>query len=164
MAAIGQAPLDDPAIATIATEDPTSGITRALHATFVQTGFAPYPRASLAPAWGDDDGNGEPDLPLYHNLGSGKFSESPGFRDLLRNGNYHGASWCDYDGDGELDLAILAYAINGSDRSLLLHNLGNGRFEDVAPRLGMDVCGYGETAVWADFDGDGWPDLFTPYY
>jgi hypothetical protein len=28
----------------------------------------------------------------------------------------------------------------------------------------MDVVGHGETPTWGDFDGDGWPDLFVPFY
>lgn len=135
-----------------------------MHATFVQVaspGFTSYDGGTLPPAWGDYDDDGYPDLPLYHNNRDGTFSEIPGFRDLLKGANFHGASWADYDGDGHLDLAILAYE-KGS--TVLLHNLGEGRFEDVAPKLGMNLQGSGESAVWGDYNGDGLPDLFAPYY
>ncbi|TMQ71024.1 MAG: VCBS repeat-containing protein, partial [Candidatus Eisenbacteria bacterium] len=116
----------------------------------------------LPPAWGDDDNDGDPDLPLVRNDGHGVFSEMPGFRTLLANGNYHGGAWCDFDRDGNLDLALQPYG--SGTRARLLKNQGDGTFVDMAPTLGMDIAGYGATAVWGDFDGDGWVDLFTPYY
>jgi hypothetical protein len=129
-------------------------------------GVSPYQDGTLPHAWGDYDGDGWPDLPLYEGLPGPAYAEMPGFRELLAGGNYHGAAWCDYDRDGRIDLVILPYdeSAEGGTRTLLLHNQGDGTFVDVAPSLGMDVRGYGETAVWGDFDADGWPDLFTPYY
>ena len=44
-----------------------------------------------------------------------------------------GASWCDYDRDGDLDLALQPYATVGQDRARLLRNQGDGTFVDVAP-------------------------------
>ena len=128
------------------------------------TSFPIYSSGALPPAWGDYDNDGDVDLPLYRNEGMGTFDEIPGFRAPLNDGNYHGAAWCDYDRDGWLDLALQPYAGLGTDRALLLHNQGNGSFTNVAPSLGMDISGYGATAVWGDFDNDGWPDLFRPYY
>src|SRR5262249_38697177 len=46
----------------------------------------------------------------------------------------------------------------------LLHSESDGTFTNRAPALGMSIRGDAETAVWGDFDGDGWPDLFTPFY
>ncbi|MBY0279289.1 CRTAC1 family protein [Candidatus Binatia bacterium] len=136
-----------------------------LEARFTSVGMGPgvacYGPGTLPPAWGDYDGDGDPDLPLYHNDGDGTFSEIPGFRDLLANGNYHGAAWADYDRDGDLDLTMLPYATGAT---LLLQNQGDGTFTDVAQTLGMDFTGYGETAAWGDYDGDGDVDLFAPFY
>jgi uncharacterized repeat protein (TIGR02543 family) len=140
--------------------------TEQLHATFVSMGQLnpPYYTGTVPPSWGDFDDDGFVDLPLYHNNANGTFSEIPGFRTLLNNGSYHGISWCDYDKDGKLDLALLGYATIPTS-SLLLHQTGNGVFQDVAPAQGMSLNGaFGETAVWADFDGDGDEDLFAPYY
>ncbi len=132
---------------------------------FTRVGMGPgapcYGAGTLPPAWGDYDGDGDLDLPLYRNEGDGTFSEIPGFRDLLAGGNYHGAAWADYDNDGDLDLTILPY---GPASILLLQNQGDGRFVDVAPSLGMAIPGHGETAAWGDYDGDGDVDLFAPFY
>jgi hypothetical protein len=121
-----------------------------------------YGAGTLPPAFGDYDGDGDLDLPLYRNEGDGTFSEMPGFRDHLAGGNYHGAAWADYDNDGDLDLVILPYSTEAS--ILLLSNQGDGTFVDLAPALGMDIQGYGETAAWGDYDGDGHVDLFAPFY
>jgi hypothetical protein len=124
-----------------------------------------YASGTLPLAFGDYDNDGFLDLPLYHNDGGTGFSETPGVRDLLNGATYHGAAWGDYDGDGWPDLVILGYGIGTQFfPSVLLHNEGNGTFRDVAPDLGLDVAGYGETACWGDYDGDGHLDLFAPYY
>ena len=121
---------------------------------------------ALAPAFADVNGDGFPDLPLDINQGNGEFSPSAGLSSLVVSGFHHGSAWCDYDRDGRPDLVVLPYAEEPSDSMplQLIHNLGNDAYEDVAPRLGMAVIGHGETAVWGDFDGDGWPDLFAPFY
>jgi len=133
--------------------------------TFVSPGFTPYP-GTLTMAWGDLDGDGDLDLPLYLNNGDGTFSEIPGFRDLLSGEHYHGAAWCDYDKDGDLDLILPTYNSNNVRlrRTRLLQNLGNLNFRNVATELRLNVDGSGETPIWGDYDGDGWPDLFVPYY
>ncbi len=123
-----------------------------------------YFPGTLPPAFGDCDGDGRPDLPLYLNNGS-TFVEMPGVRALLGDGNYHGAAWCDYDRDGDMDFVIMPYNSTASsyNRIHLFENRPSG-FVDVAPAVGMDVMGFGETPVWGDFNADGWPDLFLPFY
>src|SRR5262249_5740016 len=73
-----------------------------------------------------------------------------------------GASIVDYDRDGLEDF----YVTNSGDGSKnhLYHNLGNGKFEDVAERLGIaDLnqpgTGVSMGAVWGDYDNDGYEDL-----
>jgi hypothetical protein len=126
--------------------------------------FSTYIHGILPPAWGDYDADGDSDLPLDIRLGR-TFYEMPGFRVLLEAGQYHGGAWCDYDRDGWLDFALLPYGSGEASptRTRLFHG-GDPLFEDVAPALGMDHEGHGETAVWGDFDADGWPDLFAPFY
>jgi len=123
-----------------------------------------YPYGTLPPSWGDFDGDGRPDLPLYLNGGT-QFVEMPGMRQVLGNGNYHGSAWCDFDRDGRMDLVQLPYGDESStyNKVHLLQNSATG-FHDIAPALGMDIVGYGETPTWADFNADGWPDLYMPFY
>jgi hypothetical protein len=123
-----------------------------------------YPYGTLPPSWGDFDGDGRPDLPLYLDATT-QFTEMPGVRSILGNGNYHGSAWCDYDRDGVMDLVQLPYGDDSTpyNKVHLLHN-GPSGFHDVAHELGMDITGYGETPTWADFNADGWPDLYMPFY
>jgi hypothetical protein len=63
----------------------------------------------------------------------------------------------DYDSDGDYDV----YLLNGR-RNTLLRNRGDGTFEDVTDQAGVgDVQGEGRSAVIADFDNDGHPDLYV---
>ncbi len=128
------------------------------------TGIPDYMPGTLPPCWGYADGDGLPDLALYLNTGS-TFAEMPGFRALLGDGNYHGGAWCDYDRDGDMDLVLMPYGGDTLANSgvQLFQNTPSG-FVDVAPGMGMNIAGHGETPVWADFDADGWPDLFLPFY
>jgi hypothetical protein len=65
----------------------------------------------------------------------------------------------DYDRDGDTDL----YVITGSAfPNVLLNNLGNGTFTNVAAAAGVDQPGVlNGGPVFGDIDGDGWPDLLT---
>jgi len=104
-------------------------------------------------------------------------------------GFWAGASWGDYDRDGYLDLYVCGYvkykpgeqnatasstqfglevpftlnpASYEPERNLLFRNNGNGTFTEVAQRLGVaNPEGRSLSALWHDFDGDGWPDLYV---
>jgi hypothetical protein len=70
----------------------------------------------------------------------------------------------DYDRDGWNDLYVTTSAEGSANR--LYHNLGDGRFEDVAAALGVaDVnqpgTGISSGALWGDYDNDGYADLFV---
>ena len=69
----------------------------------------------------------------------------------------------DFDGDGLLDIYVISSREGGKNR--LYRNRGDGTFEDVAEAMGVaDVnlpgTGVCMGAVWADYDNDGYPDLF----
>lgn len=78
-----------------------------------------------------------------------------------------GVAFVDYDGDGLLDI----FLVNGGEtpkgkspgavRNALYHNLGNGKFEDVATKAGVDrLPFYGMGVAVGDYDNDGHPDLY----
>ena len=125
---------------------------------------------------------------LYHNEGDGIFTDrSAASRVGGPAGFWAGASWGDYNRDGLLDLYVTGYvkyarpdddresghydienpaSINPSsfppERNLLFRNDGNGTFTEVAAAAGVtDTTGRGLSAAWADFDGDGWLDLYV---
>jgi hypothetical protein len=95
---------------------------------------------------------------LLRNQGAGVFVDVTREAGLLDPGNSNAAAWCDYDNDGFVDLYV------GSERqsNRLYHNLGNGKFEEVAMKAGAqgnagDFC---KGCTWIDHDNDGYPDLF----
>jgi hypothetical protein len=155
----GAALADSEAVGVIANDERTSFRLKGV-------GFPPYFEGTLSPAWGDPDADGWLDLPLYKGYAGAAFGEMHGFRAHLAGGNYHGGAWCDYDRNGLPDIVILPYEVQGGATStLLLRNDGGGAFTNVTVEaLGGAVQGYGETPAWADFDADGWPDLFASYY
>ena len=68
-----------------------------------------------------------------------------------------GACFFDFDGDGKPDLFLVSGTANGASR--LLHNLGDGRFEDVTQAAGIQLTGSGLGCAAGDFDNDGKTDL-----
>jgi len=79
-----------------------------------------------------------------------------------------GVAFLDFDGDGMQDIFLVnggetPHAKSaGSVRNALYRNLGNGKFEDVAIKAGVDhINSYGMGVAVADFDNDGFPDLYV---
>ena len=80
-----------------------------------------------------------------------------------------GAAFLDYDRDGDADLLLVGSepwpddpAASTSPPSLSLYrNDGQGRFADVTAPAGLAVRLYGMGVAVADYDGDGWVDLFV---
>jgi len=123
---------------------------------------------------------------LYRNNGDGTFRDVTAGSGLAKPANtlsVQGA-WLDYDSDGLLDLAVSNYTVwtAGTDRRCvrddgvdfychpktypavphrLYRNLGEGKFEDVTERSGFGMPhGKGMGIGVADFNGDGWADVF----
>lgn len=145
---------------------------------------------TMGAVWGDYDNDGYEDVlvykwgkpELYHNEGGKRFvavSEKAGLPAWM---NANTAIWFDYDRDGKLDLFLggyypedvnlwnlkntkimpesFEYARNGG-RKYLFHNLGDGRFEEVSEKMGIESRRWSLAAVAADLRGTGFPDLFV---
>jgi hypothetical protein len=65
----------------------------------------------------------------------------------------------DYDNDGREDLFVTGYA-----KAILYHNKGDGTFEDVTAKAGLNVDGWSISSTWLDYDKDGCVDLFVGRY
>jgi hypothetical protein len=120
-------------------------------------------RISLSGAWADFDNDGCLDLlvvnhngtnTLFHNNGDGTFRPSPIVPAIQ---NSFAGSAADYDNDGFVDLLVIG---DNADPGRLYHNNGNGTFTEAIGRLPHLPPANGQGA-WADYDGDGFPDLFV---
>lgn len=130
---------------------------------------------------------------LYHNLGNGKFEEVAEKSGAAGDGKTWstGCAFVDYDRDGLLDIAIATYVdfdvktapVAGQTancmwkgapvmcgprglkpaKNILLHNLGNGKFEDVSARSRFTEAQghYCFSVSPFDYDDDGWPDIYV---
>jgi len=68
-----------------------------------------------------------------------------------------GACFLDYDGDGRPDVFV---ADRGREGGITLyHNLGNGKFEDVTRKAGLDPALHAISCAVGDYDNDGFTDL-----
>jgi hypothetical protein len=82
-----------------------------------------------------------------------------------------GVGWIDYDQDGLMDLYFVQSAATDIYkpphplRSALYHNNGDGTFTDVTEKAGVGGTGhYGQGVAVADYDNDGFPDLYVTGY
>jgi hypothetical protein len=103
-------------------------------------------------------------MALYRNTGDGKFEErakEAGLSDQLGGLN---CVQTDYNNDGNIDIFVVRGAWFPSPlpiRPSLLRNDGNGTFTDVTQEAGLLHPVNSITASWADYDNDGWLDLFV---
>jgi hypothetical protein len=142
-------------------------------------------------AVGDYDNDGNADLYvtsygkniLYHNNGDGTFTDVTAKAGVAGGGWSVSAGFFDYDNDGKLDLFVTRYMDWDADHNkicggdwhtycppnafpattcLLYHNRGDGTFEDVTERSGLaSKKGRALGVAFADYDGDGFSDIFV---
>jgi hypothetical protein len=130
---------------------------------------------------------------LYHNEGNGRFKEVATTAGVAGTGKQWGTgcAFVDYDRDGLLDIVVANYVdfdvsttpapgegascmwkgapVMCGPRGLnwtpnvLYRNLGNGRFEDVSRKAGIEKTSghYSFSVSVLDYDDDGWPDIFV---
>lgn len=112
----------------------------------------------MASSWGLND-----QLRYYVNLGNGKFEEQTTQAGLQGVTGGLNMVHADYDNDGWTDVLLLRgawLANNGQIPNSLLRNNGDGTFSDVTIAAGLLSYNPTQTAAWADFNLDGWLDLF----
>ena len=100
----------------------------------------------------------------FRNEGKGRFSERTVEAGLEGETGGLNLVHADYDNDGDLDILVLRGGWlfdQGRQPNSLLSNRGDGTFEDVTEEAGLLSFHPTQTAAWADFDGDGWLDLFV---
>jgi hypothetical protein len=121
---------------------------------------------SNGPSVADFDNDGNLDLFvagyganfLFHNDGSGKFTNVAELRGVAGGEEATPSNWGDYDNDGRVDLYVSSYIEKPlNEKDYLFHNDGD-RFSALLP-TGFLKHGATHGIQWADFDGDGALDL-----
>ena len=141
----------------------------------VRSSLAAVKGRGMAVAFGDFDQDGFADvyvtndkLPsaLFRNRGDGTFAETGLLAGVAlpehgQDISAMGADFRDYDNDGRPDIHVTALA---GESYPLFRNLGRGLFEDATLRARLSplvAARSGWSNGFADFDNDGWKDLFT---
>jgi len=102
-------------------------------------------------------GDGDSAIRVYKSLQNGALEEIPAQQTgLVASGHGIGCAVGDYDNDGHPDLAVAL-----SDRVILFHNLGHGKFADAAKTVGIQQLNHPAGLTFVDFDHDGDLDLFV---
>jgi hypothetical protein len=115
----------------------------------------------------DVDGDGKPDVFFTTQLGACQLWRNKGdgtFEDITAKSGIQlvdqiavGASFADYDNDGDADLFVTTTR-HGNH---LFQNQGDGTFKDVTEASGLAYSGHSQGAVWFDYDRDGKLDLYV---
>jgi len=142
---------------------------------------------SMGAVWGDYDNDGFEDLFLYR-YGQPQLFRNDGGERFVAVGtgfprwvNANAATWLDYDRDGRLDLFLAGYwpddvdlwklqttrimpesfeYANNGGRKYLLHNRGDGVFQDVTAAMGITSRRWTLAVTSVDLQGTGYPGLF----
>jgi hypothetical protein len=124
---------------------------------------------SVGVSWGDYDNDLDFDLYvanwfgennfLYQNNGDGSFTKITTGPHVNDGGHSVGGSWGDFDNDGDLDL----YVTNDYNQNNFFYtNNGDGTFSKVTTGDLVNDGGRSNGATWADYNNDGYLDLFVP--
>jgi hypothetical protein len=103
---------------------------------------------------------------LYVNQGDGTFKERAHAYGLDVVDSCVMAAFCDYDRDGRLDVFLQTNLLDhvahpNGQRNYLFHQTPDGTFTNVTERAGIAGEAQGHSALWWDYDNDGWPDLYV---
>lgn len=151
---------------------------------------SPYPAAASGVVFLDYDNDGRRDLFVAAVKGGDRLFRNVAmtgpdgdvawrFVDVSEHAGIAPGRWgsmpviADYDRDGHLDIYVARmgdhektsprppYDARNGVRGTLYHNRGDGTFEDVSRKAGVDSPGWDMAAAWGDYTGDGWPDLYV---
>ncbi|MCL4177363.1 MAG: immunoglobulin domain-containing protein [Verrucomicrobia bacterium] len=136
-------------------------------AGFQRIGFPAVPGYCAGPSWADYDNDGRLDVfvtvydgaptsQLLHNDGDAGWTTIP----LGLTLQTYVASWADYDNDGDLDLFITR-GFDTTTTNLFYANNGDGTFTQVTLGSLANHPGRSVGAAWADYDNNGFQDLFV---
>jgi len=124
---------------------------------------------SAGSSWGDYDNDGDLDLfvsnPnqinfMYQNNGDGSFTKVTDGDIVNEIKTWEASSWGDYDNDGDIDLFV-ANASSSSGNNYLYHNNGDGTFLTMTEATLLKDNNQAISGTWADYDNDGFLDLFV---
>ena len=119
-------------------------------------------------AWADFDNDGDLDLfvstglgatdVLYRNEGAGVFTRLTTVPPVRSVGSSRGCAWADFDNDGWVDLFVTN---EQNSRNFLFRNDGSNSFTRILTGAIATDTGNFYGCAWADYDNDGYEDLFV---
>ncbi len=117
---------------------------------YIANSARPYPQANAPP----------PQNVLYQNNGDGTFTDVTAIAGVGDTGWGMGCAFADYDNDGDADLYVTNYKGN-----VFYRNNGDGTFTDFTVGAGsVDHQSFGAGVAWADYNNDGYVDLYIANY